>query len=169
MRTVRTKIYKFEELSEDAQHTAINNMRDINVDHDWWTSTYEDAENIGLKITSFGLERNRHANGEFIISANDTAKRILEEHGENCETYNTASTFLNTISEIKNNYAGGTDEDEYSIETETEDAESDFLNSILEDYSIMLQNDVEYLQTDEAIKETILANDYEFTEDGNQF
>lgn len=169
MRTVRTKVYSFNELSKNAQQTAINNMSDINVNHDWWTSTYEDAENIGLKITSFGLERNRHANGEFIISANDTAKRILEEHGENCETYNTASTFLNTISEIENNYAGGTDEDEYSIETETEGAESDFLNSILEDYSILLQNESEYLQSDEAIKETILANDYEFTKDGNQF
>lgn len=31
MRTVRTKIYKFEELSKDAQQNAISNMWDINV------------------------------------------------------------------------------------------------------------------------------------------
>jgi len=50
-----------------------------------------------------------------------------------------------------------------------QEMEDDFLNSLIEDYSIILQNESEYLQSDEAIKETILANDYEFTKDGNQF
>ena len=46
------------------------------------------------------------------------------------------------------------------------DLENEFLQSLLEDYSIMLQNESEYLQSAEAIRETIEANEYEFTEDG---
>jgi hypothetical protein len=169
MRNVRTKVYKFNELSEAAKQTAIRNFSNINVDFGWWESAYMDAENVGLKITSFGLDRNRHAKGNFIISATDTAQRILKEHGETCETYNTASLFLNLTQQIENDYAGGTDEDEYNIESETEAAEDEFLNSILEDYSIILEKESEYLQSDQAIIETIEANQYEFLKDGSTY
>ena len=33
----------------------------------------------------------------------------------------------------------------------------------------MLQRESDYLMTDEAIKDTILCNEYEFTVEGNQF
>ena len=155
MRTIRTKIYKFSELSKEAQQKAIENLSGINVDYDWWQSIYEDAENVGLKITSFDLDRNRHAKGKFTGYAIDTAKDILEEHGKDCETYKTAEKFMS-------DYDNTLDED-------IEELEEDFLKSLLEDYSIMLQKECEYLQTEEAIKETIEANDYEFTREGKQF
>jgi hypothetical protein len=56
-------------------------------DHDWWQTTYEDAENMGLKITSFDLDRNRHAKGCFITNAMECAESILRDHGETCDTY----------------------------------------------------------------------------------
>ncbi len=44
--------------------------------------------------------------------------------------------------------------------------EAAFLKSILEDYSTILQNECEYLMSDEAVTETIQANQYTFTESG---
>ena len=47
--------------------------------------------------------------------------------------------------------------------------EGDFLNSLCGDYLIMLRNDYEYMTSKAAIIETIEANEYEFTVDGNDF
>ncbi len=94
MRTVRTKVYKFDELSKEAQQKAIERLSDINVDYDWWQSTYEDAANIGLKITGFDLDQNRHAKGEFTLSANEVAANIFRDHGDSCTTYKTATVFM---------------------------------------------------------------------------
>jgi len=159
MRTVRTKVYQFNELNENAKQKAIDNNREINVDYNWWEMTYEDAENIGLKITSFDLDRNKHAAGYFMQEANNTADRILTEHGESCETYRIASEFLAAYDNINN-------EEE---EQEAEEIEEEFLNKLLEEYADMLQRESEYLQSDEAISETLIANEYEFTKDGNIF
>ena len=53
MRTIRTKVYKFNELSKDAQQEVINNYRNnSNNDYNFvWDDIREDAKQIGLKIT----------------------------------------------------------------------------------------------------------------------
>ena len=171
MRTVRTKVYKFSELSEQAKQKAIEQLSDINVDYDWWQSTYEDAANIGLKITSFDLDRNRHAKGEFTLAANEVAQNIFNNHGECCDTYKTAQTFMETWQPVFNEYMDERSDKYESSEAEQllQNFEEDFLNDLLEDYSIMLQNECEYNQSEAAIIETIEANEYEFTKDGKQF
>lgn len=175
MRTVRTKIYKFAELSEEAKQTAIENLSYINVDHDWWDSVYMDAKNVGLQITGFDLDRNRHANGIFIESATECAYKILAQHGEKCETHLTAHNFIQDYNKLVEKYSDGVntdivaEENEYDFDNEADDLEQDFLTSILEDYSLILQKEYEYLTSEEAIIETIEANDYEFTQDGKIF
>lgn len=174
MRTVTTttKVYTFAELSDEAKENAVNNLSDINVQHEWWESIYMDAENVGLRLTSFDLDRNRHAKGEFTLSALEVAANIIRDHGENCETYKTAKSFLSDHATL---FAWYTEEEEkedgevYDAEQAIIEREEEFLRDLCEDYSIMLQNDCEYLQSDEAIIETIEANEYEFTEDGELF
>jgi len=186
MKTIRTKVYQFSELSDKAKQKAIEQFSDINVDYDWWQSTYEDAANIGLKITSFDLDRNRHAKGQFTDCANEVAAKILIEHGKDCETYKTAQSYLQDIEDIKSK-ANAAYLEELKEYTEDEnpltfdefleenfadelDTEADnFKQSLIEDYSIILQNECEYLQSDEAIIETIECNQYDFTEDGKRF
>jgi len=166
--TIR-EIYTFSELSEDAKEAALNNCRDYNTNHDWWEFTFEDAENAGLKITSFDLDRNRHAQGEWITSAKECAKSILDGHGETCETYKTAKAFLDERNELVNTWPKDEDgelENGGKLDDELDDLENEFLESIVEDYSIILQNECEYLQSDEAVEEAIQSNEYEFTEDG---
>lgn len=168
MRTIEVKIFKFNELNEKAKQNTISNLSDINIDHNWWEFIYEDAKYIGLKIMSFDLDRNRHAKGEFILNAPEVAQNILSNHGKECETYKTAESFLEVWQPIFNIYMDEEHEQYESSEPEEKlvEMENDFLNSLLEDYSIILQNEYEFLQSDDAIIETIEANEYEFTEDG---
>ena len=168
MRTIEIKVYLFSELSEDAKEKAIEGLSDINVHYDWWNFTYEDAERIGLKITSFDLDRNRHATGELNTAAAEVCANIFKEHGETCETFKTATKFMEAWQPIFNEYMNEESEKYESQESELamQDLEEDFLKSILDDYSIILQKESEYLQSKEAIIETIEANNYEFDEDG---
>ena len=163
MRIKETKVYKFDELTDKAKEKVLHDMYDLNVYYDWWEGVYEDAANVGLKLTSFDLDRNRHAKGEFTLSAAEVAANIIRDHGEQCETYKTTQAFLDEINSLA---MPDDDSDEFSEwENKMLELEDEFLKSLLEDYSIMLQKEYEYLTSEEAIIETIQANDYEFTED----
>lgn len=166
MRTIRTKVYQFSELSEQAKNKALVNMCYINVDENWWEPVYEDAAEIGLKITGFDIGRGEDCTGEFTLSPHEVAANIIRDHGETCKTHKTAQKFLDEVNEIQGNYP---ELEGYEYEDEMIDCENDFLNQLLGDYLIMLRNEYEYLTSDEAIIETIEANNLEFTEDGRPF
>ena len=161
-------VYRFEELSEEAQAAALDNCREWQTDGEWWDCTYEDAERIGLKITSFDLDRNRGAEGNFTCSAHEVAQNVMTEHGPECETYKTAVAFMEEWQPIFNNYMDESHRDYESRDAEDklQDLEDEFLRSLLEDYSTMLQDECDYLQSDEAVQEMIEAGGYEFTEAG---
>lgn len=44
MRTIRTKVYQFNELTEQAKQKAIEKNRDINVDYDWYSYTIDEMK-----------------------------------------------------------------------------------------------------------------------------
>jgi hypothetical protein len=161
MKTITKNIYTFDELSDAAKETARDWYRECASHDEWWESTYDDAERAGLKITSFDLDRNRHATGEFIRSAVDCAERIVADHGKDCETYKTASAHLKAGEAVEDSFSDDASE-------KIEELEADFLKSILEDYSISLQREYEYLYSDECVDETIKINGYEFDEEGNR-
>lgn len=168
MRIIETKAYTFDELSDDAKENAIKNLDGINVDYNWWEFTYGDAEEIGLKITSFDLDRNRHAKGQFTLSAAEVMANIFANHGEECETYKTAKAFEEDWQPLFNEYMDESSDKYEDSETECDlnDLEFDFLKSLLEDYSIMLQNECEHRTSSGEVQETIIAQGYEFTEEG---
>jgi hypothetical protein len=171
-------VYTFDELSDNAKDRAIDSLRYNQVEDQWWDCTYGDAKEIGLQITSFDLDRNRHAKGRFIISAEFCANAIVASHGETCETYRTAAAYIadlkdlnTTLSKAEHDLENNpndveADETADKASEDIEDLASEFLQSILEDYSIMLQRECEYLQSDEAIIETIKCNDWTFTASG---
>ena len=170
MRIIETKAYKFDELSPEAQEKAIEKLWDCNVEFgDWWNYTYEDAENVGLKITDFDLDYHT-IHGEFTDSADYTASKIMENHGMTCETYLTARGYI----QERDQFLKTAERDEYGelatykLEHELEDIEKDFLSSLLEDYRMMLNKEYDYLTGREAIIETIQENEWEFTENGKK-
>lgn len=171
MRIKKTKVYLFGELSDDAKEKAVAGLCDINVFHDWWESTYEDAETVKLKLTEFDIDRGNYCRGEFIEYAKDTADAIINEHGPDCETYKTAGEYMNGCDLLGQEYPVKLDDDEYDENENDRDHEQseldvEFLKAILEDYRIILQKEYEYMTSEDAIIETIKANEYEFTEDG---
>lgn len=54
MRTIRTKVYKFNELSQTAKDKAIEKLHDINTDWSWWDFVYEDfttfCSEVGIEV-----------------------------------------------------------------------------------------------------------------------
>lgn len=169
MRTIETVVYKFDELSENAKKKAIAELADINVDCNWYEFIYEDAKNIGLKITSFDIDRANYCKAEFIDGAEICANLIIANHGETCDSHNTTKKFLEDIQKaIKENadrmYVYGVP----ALTTE-DDVRDNFLRAISEDYLSMLKKEYEYQTSEEAIINTIKTNDYEFTEDGKLY
>lgn len=173
METRTYNVYKFAELTEEQQQKAIDNYRYINVDYEWWGFIYEDAERIGLKITSFDLDRHRHAKGRLTVNMLEVIQAIQENHGKECDTYKMATSYFGRYQkESARWYKIARKEDtEYFNEQicfqetdEYNDIESEFLYALLEEYSIILQQEAEFLMSDESVRETLIANEYVFTE-----
>lgn len=169
MRTIRTKVYQFSELSESAQQKAIKWFLNSFDDSFAWHDIKEDAGQIGLKLIS--LDSHRENKGEFMLSANEVAQNIFNNHGEVCETYKTAAKFMDEWQPVFSNYMDEGHEDYESKESEDklQGLEDDFLHSLLEDYRMMLDKQIEYEYSDEFAKDTIEANEYEFKADGTRF
>ncbi len=168
METREYKVYKFAELTDDQKQRAIENLADINVDYDWWDWLVEEAKTIGLTFDGLG---GQNCSGS-IYDHEDTANKILSEHGEKCDTHQTAVNYLKERAELVTKHSDGTNTDivaednEYDFDNECEDIDAEFLHSLLEDYRIMYNKEYESLTSKKPIIETIEANDYDFTEDG---
>lgn len=176
MKTIETKVYTFDELSESAKECARNWWREHGLDYEWWDNLFEDAERIGLKITGFELSSNRHACGHFNCfgGAEQCANLILAEHGKDCETFKTATDFLADLTKLNAEITAVDGDDETNVDYETwqdkrGELDEEFLKSLLEDYSTMLQKELEWLNSKECVDETITANEYTFTETGERF
>lgn len=160
MKTISTNLYEFKELSPEAQQKAIDKYRDFNTDYEWWEYIYDDAKEIGLKINGFN---EYHVEAKFIDYAIDVANSIIKSHGEHCETYKTATNYIEKYKACRIEYEA----EEHDDEIDTEDIDREFLKSLSEDYRMILSKEYEYLTSDEAIKETLIANEYYFTENGD--
>lgn len=140
--TTTRKLFKFNELSEKAQDTAVEKLYDLNVDHEWWEYIYDDAKNIGAKITEFDLDRRNGIKFRFTLSPGKVAAKILANHGNGCETFKLAQQF--------------------KMDKDAEELE----RALGLGYLSILKKEYEYQTSREVIIESIKANDYEFTEDG---
>jgi hypothetical protein len=168
MRTETINIYKFDELSDKAKDRARDWWRQGALDNDWWEFLYDDAKQVGLKITSFDTGRSYEIDGDFIGTPEETADKILAEHGDRCGTWAEANAYKKTLAEFM--ATAEKDEDgelaTYALENEREDIGREFLRALLEVYLVMLRSEEEYLLSDAVADELLVVNEYEFTEDG---
>lgn len=195
MRTAikKTKVYKFNELSEEAQQTAIEKLYDININYEWYDGEYdffkEDLKEIGIACSSFyfSLDRDYHIYmDEPYIENYEKFRQAVFKYADNKKFNRIAKSqwMLEAFNEVSDNisietqhYAGsrasnyiqisnihtGTFSDLYEKEAE------ELLKDKLEEFLNALQKQYEYYTSEEAIKETIEANDYEFTEEGELY
>jgi len=167
MREITVKLYKFDELDDRAKEKARDWYREACAyDNSAWTweTVQEDAKGVGLTIRS--LDQHRANSGHFTTDAGECARAILANHGAKCETYKTAKAFLEKQEKLVALLDDRNETD--AVSDELEEVAEDFLNDILEDYRVMLEEEIEYQNSDEQVDESIRANEYEFTEDGRR-
>ena len=168
MRTETINIYKFNELSDKAKDRARDWWRERAFDYGWWECIYEDAERIGLKITGFDTGRSCEITGDFTSTPEETADKVLAEHGDRCGTWAEANDYKKTLAEFM--ATAEKDEDgelaTYALEADKEDIDKEFLRALLEEYLVTLRKEEEYQLSEEVVDELLIANGYEFTEDG---
>lgn len=173
-------LYHFDELAEDIQDKVAEKLYDINVNYDWWEFVYEDAEKIGIDVTEFDLYR-RTIDGKLKEHLIDSINSVLSEHGQSTDTYSLAQSYLKDYNEeykiwIKQQNREGCEdwsEDDWRYEFKYSD-EADIMarnyrKDMLETYLGVLNKEYEYLTSKESISETLLVNEYTFTEDGSVY
>lgn len=168
MRTAQVYYYKFDELSDKAKERALDWWRQGALDYDWFDCVYEDASRVGIRITGFDTGRGCEITGEFNGTAEETAEKIIAEHGEGTDTAAEARDYQKTLAEFM--ATAEKDEDgelaTWGLAADKEDIDRGFLRAVLESYLATLREEAEYLQSDEVGEDELIANEYEFTEDG---
>lgn len=147
MKTVEINLFKYDEFSEEIKEKILQEHYDININHNWYDFTYEDAKEVGIKIKGFSLDRDRHIKGDPIEEYSEIKKLIINNHGKECETYKTVNN--------------------YDLRKEGEGEK--MFRSLLQDYLNLLEKEFEFLTSREGIEGAIRANEYDFTADGKMF
>lgn len=188
MRTIRTKIYKFEELSAEAQSKAIENFRNINTSDDFWYNGILEGFKERLEIIGFsnatirfsgfwsqgdGLCFDAKVNAsKFATTKNEIRVSKLIDFGFIDEFTIEKTSFANHYSHEKTRYIDYSICNGANLNNELEKLcnkiELKRLVLCREFYSI-LEKDYYFLNSDECVKETIIANEYEFLKDGTKF
>lgn len=165
MRTIETKLYLFDELSEAAQKRAMWDALEWITDYDWWSHVYdcqlseEGNENEIIQvedITVFDLDDRK---AEIVYNIN--MKLFKERYGDRWtllrDTPEDSWEYVETETDAEN--------EQYSeIEELIDELVSDRKHDILLDLAV----DYDYLTSDECIRETLSVNEYEFYENGKR-
>ena len=179
MREITVKVYAFAELSETAQERALNDFRYIDVGWDWWDDAFDTiriaGKLIGLDIDRIYFDTDLYcifnADYEYVRGA---VKAIQAEFPRMTALHEVAQK-LQVLQKrhfysLSCNVSSQRDTNRYSCFRFGEDYECD-LGDIIDDFAhwarILLRDEYEYLTSDEAVKEMIEANEYEFDEAGN--
>lgn len=158
-------LYTYDELpTEKAKDIARNWWRECYDASDAMDMVKEDARQIGLTIESLGC--NRGNLGEFADGAFNCANKIISDHGKDCATYKTAAKYQAAWDDVPDQI---TNLEEESRNAESIDAiEGEFLSDLLEDYRVMMEQEIEYQNSDEAVNEMLRDNQYTFRENGTR-
>jgi hypothetical protein len=187
-KTIKVKLYTFDELSD--KEKVLNEYRDINVDYDGWYNFV--IENWQEKLEKLGYEDVKiyfsgfYSQGDGAcftakvnipkwIKAHKASKRfkkLLNEYNKGIYAFITIKHnyryYFSTSTTV--DYEGGMDlsdkayEQLEEIARWIEDEREKLGNTIYKD----LEEEYKYLTSDEAVRETIIANDYMFMEDGSR-
>lgn len=193
MPTIKTKQYEVYSLDEVLEK-AIERQRDINVDHEWWDCTYEDAKTIFELIgftfndekqpfyfSGFSSQGDGACINKASYSYNKGALRAIKDYApQDTDLHQIVkalqelqrSAFYTGTASI---YHSGHYYHEQSMSIDSECEKGMFDGSEFEEIIVdlccwlykQLEDQYDYLTSEEAILETLQANEYEFDVDGN--
>jgi hypothetical protein len=196
MRTIETKLYTFDELSEEAKQKAIERERNSEgyMNYDWYSFTYEDYYD---KLTKMGFIEPRiyfsgfWSQGDgamFEYSGFDDALRLefIETLGlspmrkrwlldcsyisgsgkQRGHYYHSGCCSHNIYFESDRSLPSNFEDWVRSFDGAFEDFIIDKYNDICHEIYRSLENEYDHLTSDEVIAEHLRINEYEFTEEG---
>ncbi|MCK5605077.1 antitoxin of toxin-antitoxin stability system [Candidatus Pacearchaeota archaeon] len=199
--TVKTEVFKFDELAEEAQETAIERYREGNLNYDWWD--FEDATQaaacMGIEIENIYFSgfssQGDGACFEGSYSYQKGGVKAIKDYAPQDEKLHQIAQDLQDIQKTcfyglyatvkqsghysheyctdinvceRRTLRDGSEYDESASIADHENIE-EVLRSFMRWIYKQLEAEYDYLQSDEAIKETIEANDYEFTAEGKLY
>ncbi|MBS0352644.1 MAG: hypothetical protein JSR83_01895 [Proteobacteria bacterium] len=179
MREMTVTVYSFNELSEAAQKRVLNEFSDINVEFNWYEDTFGTiraaGELLGLEIGDIYFDAYSYcifdASYEYVRGA---AKAVRNEFPQDTKLHGIAKD-LQALQKrhfysLSCAVTEGRSMNHYRCFRFGEDYECKDLGDIIDDFArwarILLRDEYKYLTSDEAVKEMIEANGYEFTEAG---
>ena len=179
MREITVKVYAFAELSEAAKERALNAFRYTDVEFNWYEDTFGTirtaGELLGLDIGQIYFDAYSYcifdASYEYVRGA---AKAIQAEFPRATDLHDVARKLQDLqkrhFYSLSCNVASQRDTNSYQCFRFGEDYECEDLGDIIDDFAhwaqILLRDEYKYLTSDEAVKEMIEANGYEFDEAG---
>jgi hypothetical protein len=184
MKTEQVKVYNFSELSKEVQEKVIDKHREINIDwNDWYEFEYEgfheELEKVGLSCESFCFDLYDRSFWMTNPKIEDIKKFLLSPMTDNEKLLNAIeeNPVDKDIEQLEENYTFGIEEQRgcnfvYGLEEVGDKHGYDYnghLKDILKDFLKRLDESYNYLMTDEAIVDTIEANEYEFLENGDRW
>ena len=191
MRTIQTTVYKFGELSEQAKEVARTWWREGALDYDWYDCVFGDAKAVG-KCMGIDIDKilfsgfNSQGDGACFEGYYSYEKGGLKKVQSHAPTDTELHLIASELQEIQKKYryklsasvkqsgryyhANSTEigvsyGDDWAPE-EAENTIKELLRDFMRWIYKRLENDYEYLMSDESVDESIIINEYEFTENG---
>ena len=195
MRTHTIKTFTFDELSDEAKEKAIDTCRYWNTKNmEWWDYIYDDAKEVGKLL---GIEINNIwfsgfcsqgdgacFEGEYSY-AKGSCKAIRKYAPKDTVLHDIADRlrniqrpcFYGLYAYIKHSghyhHSGCTNIDvrcdDYDFDILTDDDLTQCLRKFMDWIYYRLEEENDYLTSDEIVRESLIANEIEFTEDGEQY
>ena len=191
MRTETIEIFKFEELSDSAKETAINNHRENNLNYEWWEFVYEDATQCGeimgididqINFSGFACQGDgARFSGDYAYKKG--AAKLIREHAPTDDKLHAIADGLQELQKpafymvsAKVSYYGATYEHENmtsfdvadnsqaygAASVEQEEKLAELLRDFMRWIYSALEREHDYLQDNPQIIESIKSNDCEF-------
>ncbi len=142
MKTIELKAYEFSELNDKAKEKVLQEYCSLNVDNEcWWEFCYEEFNNLGLNIDSFDIYK-QEIDIDFIDDINEFCINVINNFGDE------------DIINVCEDYLKNKGDKQY------------YKKLIAEEVLTSLNNEYDYLTSEEAVIENIEANEYYFNEQG---
>lgn len=185
------KVYEFDELPESVQAKVLEKLYDINVDYKWHDCTLDEfyliLDTIGVACPKDGIsfsDFSSQGDGLSFIGRYSYRKEALKKIVAEFPTWTELHKAVKAIQALQSRYfyrisgeirrisyfyshenTVSFSSDEYS--QSVDDAMNEFFRDIMREFYYTLDKEYEYLTSNDAIIETIKANGYEFTMEGD--
>lgn len=198
MQVIKTEtvVYEFSELNEDAKQKAIDSLRDINTDYEWWDCTIQDLtvalESIGfsgVEIAFSGFWS--QGDGARFTGQYSYEKGALSKVKKEYPEFTGLHELAETLQELNKPYfyslrfklgvlnslychenTSGLEWSECDTKEDgwpsddTDNAIVETCREFMREIYTMLEKEYDFLTSDECVIETIASNGYQFTGEG---